>query len=518
MIRVAVQDLGVDGFNVHHNFESLCRCQHCRDWLWPRLQEEFTAQELAAAFGHVEPEEIDDLLSVQESCPADLRPRLSLAWERAAVHRRKAAFDEIFVDYGRCLNPDLLLAQWYHKYDFKPRDERSLLPSELWARDESYLWYSQGSQKGITYIDHGWLADMGLPARFLHAAAGGRSFIINKYDWSRWRLSIAEAAAHGGASLAVHWAAHGEDDRAGGVEERYRSRVFRYHAFLAERETLYRDARPYSELALVYPRRGEVAAEGGCTDALKRIGSLLEDDHYLFDIILDEQLTERGGDYDTLVVADVRRLSPAEVAFLRWWVEERDGRLVLAGANGTLREDGRQRGDAPFAAWASESDGPTRVGRGRVLSLPDGPWVATSVETRDGVQLKIYPRPGAEGFERRFLDDFEQLVESRWLVTDAPWYVRTRAWRSADGHRIILHWVNYRRVENLDDEVPIPSDPIHVELRLPAAAPADRVVWHDPEMDADRDLDFERDGCEIRFNVPALTVYGLAVVHLREGR
>ena len=516
MIRLAVEDLGVDGFNVHHNFEGLCRCEHCRAWLWPRLEEALSVDEMVAVYGADNEAEAGDLLTVRDGCDAELSGRVALLRERAAVERRKAAFDELFIDYGRSLNPELLLAQWYHKYNFKPRDERSLLQPGDWARDESYIWYSQGSQKGTTYLDHGWLADMGLPARFLHAAAGGRPFLINKYDWNRWRLSIAEAAAHGGAALAVHWAPHGEEDRATGAEERYRSRVYRYQRLLADHEDLYRAARPYSELAIVYPRRGEVAGVGGCTDALKRIGTLLEDAHYLFDMILDEQLTERGGDYDALILADVQRLSPAELAFLRWWVEERDGRLVLAGDNGSLREDGRPRSEAPFRDWQRDGDGPFRIGRGTVLCVPDGPWAPAKVRVGDGVEVNVYPRLHDDDFGRQLLDHLGGLVESRWLETDAPWYVRARAWRTAGGERISLHWVNYRRVENLDDEVPIPVDAFPATLRLPTGAVAEAVEWLDPEADKSRTLDHERYGSRIRFTVPELTVYGVAVVHLKK--
>ena len=46
---------------------------------------------------------------------------------------------------------------------------------------------------------------MGLPARFIYAAGGGKPFVINKYDSRRLRLSISEAAANHAAALAFHW-------------------------------------------------------------------------------------------------------------------------------------------------------------------------------------------------------------------------------------------------------------------------------------------------------------------------
>ncbi|HCL31644.1 MAG TPA: hypothetical protein DIC52_24845, partial [Candidatus Latescibacteria bacterium] len=516
MISKAILDLGVDGFNVHHGFENLCRCQHCRAWLWPRLSAVFSTDERVAAFGADTVEEAGDLLQLRQDCPASLRPRVSLEIERAAAHLRKATFDDLFVEYGRSLKSDLLLAQWYHKYNFKPRDERSLLPADLWSRDESYLWYSQGSQKGVTYFDHGWLADMGLPARFLHAAAAGRPFIINKYDWERWRLSIAEMAAHGGAGLAVHWAPHGEGDRNAGAEQRYRTRVYPYQRFLAEHEELFAGARPYSELAMLYPRRGEVAADSTATDALRRIGTLLENEHFLFDMVLDEQLSDRGAGYDALILADIRRMSPAEVAWMRWWVQERDGQVMLVGDNGTLREDGRRRSESPFAEWIAQANGNqvTRVGRGQVLAIGEGAWTPDRVEVKAGVEIDVYPMPGVDDFGRELIARIDELVEGRWLLTDAPWFVRVRAWRTEDRTRICLHWLNYRQVENLDDEVPLEQGPFDATLRLPISARAERLEWLDPEIQGSEELDFQRHGAQISFTVPQITIYGIAVVHL----
>jgi hypothetical protein len=517
MIRRAIE-LGLDGFNVHHGFENLCYYQHCHDWLVPRLSTVFSPEELCLAYGTETVDVEQDLLTLSEECPDPLRACVSLEIDRAAVHLRKDTFDELFVRYGRSLKPDLLLAQWYHKYNFKPRDERSLLPADLWSRDESYLWYSQGSQKGVTYFDHGWLADMGLPARFLYAAADGRPFIINKYDWQRWRLSIAEMAAHRGAGLAVHWALHGEDDRAKGTEDRYRHRVYPFQRFLADNEDLFKEATPYSELALVYPRRSEVAAEADATDALRRIGPLLENEHFLFDIILDEQLSDRGAGYEALILADVRRQSPAEVAFLRWWIEERDGRVLLAGDNGSRREDDRLRSESPYADWMAQAQiaETVRIGRGQVQVIDDGPWAAEKVAVKEGVELPVYPLPEDDDFGQSLVAQIDALLEERWLVTDAPCFVRVCAWRTADRSRICLHWINYRQVENLEDEVPLEQGPCAATLRLPIGTRAQRVEWLDPEEPKAKQLELQRDGSGIRFVVPKLVVCGIAVVHLNE--
>ncbi|MBI2504686.1 MAG: hypothetical protein HYW07_15810 [Candidatus Latescibacteria bacterium] len=268
--------LGVDGFMAHHNFTSFCRCSYCRARILPVLGEKFSDAELKTLYGSADLAQVEDLLAPLATCPAPLRQRWDLEVQRDVHLRRKELFDELFLDFARARKPDLLLSQWYHKYDFGPNDERSLLPTPLWARDEDYIWYSQGGHKGRSAIAKGYLADMGLPSRFTHAAGNGRPFIINKYDSRRLRLSIAEAAAHGGASLAYHLP---EISEAGIGRDEYYGPIIRYHRFLAERDALYHPARPYSQLALVYPRRAELEAEAESLDALKRLGRLLEDDH-----------------------------------------------------------------------------------------------------------------------------------------------------------------------------------------------------------------------------------------------
>ena len=164
MLSRAVE-VGVDGINLHHNFESLCACVYCRQYLTAWLGGRFDDGELTDLFGTADLGELE-AVTPREGIPPELKQRYALELQRAAHHRRKEAFDEIFIEHGRRLKPDLLLGQWYHKYDFGPSDERSLLPSDLWAREEDFIWYSQGAHKGMSSIRHGYLADMGLPARF----------------------------------------------------------------------------------------------------------------------------------------------------------------------------------------------------------------------------------------------------------------------------------------------------------------------------------------------------------------
>ena len=503
MIRRAIE-LGVDGFQVHHNFTSFCRCGHCRTWLQPAMAAAFSGEELRQLFGSAELEGVADLIEPQATASAALRARWSLQLNRWAQQRRKDAYDELYIAYGRSLKPDLLLSQWYHKYDFGPGDERSLLPRESWARDEDYIWYSQGPWKGISRVEQGYLTDTGLAARFIHAAGKGRPFICNKYDHRRLRLSIAEAAANHAAALAFHvpWAAAGGDQTA--IEE-YQSTTARYHGFLAEHDDLIHPADTWAQVGLVYPRRGELESEGDCLDVLKRLGRLLEDGHWAFDILLEEQLLERGGRYQVLVVPEIRRLSVEE----RQWLlafRQQGGLLVLAGRNGVLNPDNEPA--QPLAA-----DWPTALRQG-ILALPDGPWGAAEVELGPGMRSRTYPVPEQDAWGRRFLADLAALAGPSWFRTDAPWYVRVRTWRPQARPALVVHWVNYLQDEQAALEVPRPVGPLAAVCRVPEGFQVTGVEWRYPEMGAPAALPWVRSGADVCFTVPRVIHYGLSVIHL----
>lgn len=511
MVTKAIE-LGIDGFNVHHNFENFCRCYHCRDYVLEKLQEAFDSKDLPQIFGTRDLDEVSDLLTPCQECPADLQQRFQLTVNRATHLRRKEALDEIYITHGRSLKPDLLLAQWYHKYDFMPHDERSLLPSSLWAKDEDYIWYSQGGYKGMSAIEHGYLADMGLPARFIYAAGGGKPFVINKYDSRRLRLSIAEAAANHGAALAFHW---GHDENPNFALEDYYAPVIRYQRFLADHETLLHPAQPWAQIGLVYPRRAELEEEADCLEPLKRIGRLLEDRHLLFDIILDEQLLECAAKYHTLILPDVKRLSPEEGVHLKQFVEN-GGKLVVTGATGTYQLDGTPYPDGLLAYLGVQTDEiQAGIEPEQVYYIGEAEWGPDSVEVR-GAQLPVYPLIENDSFGQDFVKNLEALLAAADLQTDAPWFIRVRAWVPEEHAALVLHWVNYKQDEESDIETPQPVGPVRVDCKMPEGYVVDKVEWIYPEKQDSVLLPHERRGERIHFTIPSVIVYGLSVLHLRK--
>ena len=507
MVKKAIE-LGIDGFNVHHNFEYFCRCSYCQDYVRDKLQDAFDSSDLRQVFGRRDLAEVPDLLTPCRECPEDLGQRFQLTVNRATHLRRKEALDEIYIAHGRSLKPDLLLAQWYHKYDFMPHDERSLLPSTLWAKDEDYIWYSQGGYKGMSFIKHGYLADMGMPARFIYAAGGGKPFVINKYDFRRLRLSIAEAAANHAAALAYHW---GYDENPDFAVEDYYAPVIRYQRFLADHETLLHPAQPWAQIALVYPRRAELEDESDCLEPLKRIGRLLEDRHLLFDIILDEQLLDCAANYDTLILPDVKRLSPEEGTRLKQFVEQ-GGKLVFTGNTGKYQLDGQPYPEGLLADWALTDENRTEG----VCYVAGGQWEPNSVEVQTGVQLPVYPSLEDDSFGQGLLADLEDLLGELYLETDAPWFVRARAWLPEGHEALTLHWVNYRQDEEADIETPQPVGPVQVDCKVPVGYAVQKVEWLYPEKGDSVILHHETLGERIRFTIPSVIVYGLSVLHLQK--
>ena len=517
MVRKGIE-LGLDGFNATHHYESLCHCGHCSDYARRYLGARLTEEETEAIFGCADLEEVPDVFAPRADCPEELAQRLPLLLEQGSGLKRKESFDEVFIEYGRSLKPDLLLAQWYHKYDFRPHDERSLLPPESWARGEDYLWYSQGPSKAVSSLSQGYLADMGLPSRFMYAAGGGRPFVINKYDYKRWRIWAGEAMAHHGTALAFHAGPpRVQQEESGNVApEDFYGPVIRYQRFMLHHEELLHPADPWSQIALVYPRRAEMQAEMDCLDALKRIGQHLEDAHWLFDIILDEQLIERGGDYEALVLPEIQRLSAAEGERLEEFVRS-GGRLVFTGNSGRLDIDGSPHEEPLLQALrASPPAGSISGLTAGAMHIPDGPWAPETVPIKGIPQeMPIYPRLEEDPFGQRFLVELEELVGRPRLVTDAPWFVRVRAWHPQDVDAVVIHWINYRQDEEAAIEIPLPVGPLQAECEVPGGFRVERVEWHYPEMREPVLLDHEESGSTVRFAIPRLIVYGMSVLHLQ---
>lgn len=515
-------EVGLDGFNATHHYESFCRCSYCVEYARSYLCSRLSSEECVQLYASDRLEEVDPF-APSADCPQPLQKQLELLLAQGAALRRKESFDEVFATYGRSLKPGLLLAQWNHKYDFRPHDERSLLPGALWAKGEDYIWYSQGPNKWGSDLSRGYLADMGLPSRFIYAAGEGRPFVINKYDYRRWRIWAGEAMAHHGTAIAYHAGPprleQEEKDRV--APEDYYGPVIRYQRFMAEHEALLHPATPYSQVALVYPRRAELQAEMDCLDVLKRLGHLLENAHWLFDIILDEQVLARAGQYEALILPEIARLSEEEGLYIRNYVEA-GGSLVYTGATGCCNAEGIAykcsvlqdlQPEVPRGAFGAHG----AWGSGRVFYIERGPWQPERValEGTIGAEMPAYPVLESDPFGQQIVRELSTCVGPTWLSVDAPPCVRVRAWRVESGDALVIHWINYKQDEAAAIEVPIPVGPVAVQCTLPEGYTAERVEWRYPEMRAPQEVDFDVRAGRVLFTIERLIAYGMSVVYMR---
>jgi hypothetical protein len=296
---------GADGFIANYFYRHNCLCPHCVKGFKDHLRSRYSAEQLRERYGIANLEEHKFAEIVGWHDPKDSTPlrREMLRFSQMAT---KAAFDDVFLKYGRSLKPDLIVAQWNHLGDFSQisGDERCMLPAELWGRDEDYLWYSTGSAAYFTDLEKGILGEGTLQARYIHGAFDDKPFTLGKYESTRSRAAIAELAANGGAPMGLY---------ATFTEPQAREAFVRYYRFLRENDALYHANRPHAEVVLLYPRsrvhEGDVAA----VETFKQVGRQMLDDHVLFDVLPDDIATpERLKPYrHVLKAASPAKLPPA---------------------------------------------------------------------------------------------------------------------------------------------------------------------------------------------------------------
>lgn len=288
---------GVDGFIGNYLYRHNCLCEHCVEGFRRYLAGRFDPDELRERFG------IADLAGhrfaeiVGWHDPKDSTPlrREMLRFSQASIKR---AFDEVFLEHGRSLKPDLIAAQWDHLGDFDQisGDERCLLPADLWGRGEDYLWYSTGAAAFFTDLAAGVLGEATLQARYIRGAFDDRPYTLGKYESTRTRVAIAELAANGGAPMGFY--ARFRDPEA-------RRELVRYYGFLRDHDALYHANRPHAEVLLIYPRRRVHEADLDALQAFKRSGRLLLDRHVLFDVLPDDLATPgRSAAYREVVATE----------------------------------------------------------------------------------------------------------------------------------------------------------------------------------------------------------------------
>jgi len=281
-VRQGIQ-AGVDGFMVNYFYRHNCLCKHCQKKFRTYLGQRFTPKELKNNFQihNLQSHQFKEIVAWHN--PTETNP-FKLEQLRFSQMATKACFDEVFVKYGRSLKSDLIVGQWNHIGRFSQinSDERCLLPKELWAKDEDYLWYSTGGSAFYTDLNNGYLGEGTLLARYLRSASGGKPFTLGKYEGTRIRAAIAELAANGGVPMGFYTRF---------TDAQARKIITQYYRFLRLHRDIYLNNQSAARSILLYPRQAVHAGKVEPVKQFLKLGDSLLNRHVLFDVLPDDLAT-----------------------------------------------------------------------------------------------------------------------------------------------------------------------------------------------------------------------------------
>jgi len=489
MVRVAIEECDVDGFVTLYNYDYGCACEYCNSAFRKYLLERYSPEEISERFGieDLDKFRLDGTLArvpgwIDENSPHPVP--LQVESIRFAQISWKQAFDEAFIEYGRRLKPDLILGTWNHLgFLSVGSDERNVAPKELWGRGEQLFWYSTGGQAG-TVAD----GDAGvrmLNLKWIWEVSGHKLPVLGRYEGTRIRASIAEALANQGPGMGLNCTWNNPVGRKAFVD---------YFNFARKYDDYYHPVASFSEVALVFPRQSVQVGDAEPVDDFREIGQGLLDEHVLFDVLSDENISaERLSQYSAVILSNVRALSSEQCELLAKYVR-RGGLLIATGESSSMNLVGERLPisglrDVFKAPKTDESTQKHKSGEGWLLMLPVADQGAILDSLRDDI-------PGS-------ISEF-----------DAPWMVRVTAFSQPE--RLLLHLVNYNRDETggsgPDNEKPIAVTDIDVNLKLPAEADVKKVTLISPDNPQSYSLDWQQTEDRVTFRVPSVLVYGVVVV------
>jgi hypothetical protein len=351
----------------------------------------------------------------------------------------------------------------YRTEGINPFNERMLLPPEQWGQGEDYIWYSIGPPKSNLKQHNA--SDASLSAKYIYAMSKVKPFMTLKYDLVRVRLTLAEAWAHRSIGLAL--------DRRESQDV-----LASYYDFAHRYRDLYYPSESYAELGVLFPRRAMYRDDASFLTPLEHFARALLDDHGLFDVLIDQHLSDTNlSRYRAVLLPATAYLSPAERKQIDAY-RSAGGLIVVAGR--TLEQKQQVSPLAPRTAVAPNT--------------ADLPVLATFIREAVTRETSGPPLSGC----------------------DAPWMVQMTVWHQPHDHRILVHLVNYDRDEAVaDQENPRAAGPINVRLNLPPGARLVGARFVTPEEPDPRTLTTAYENGQALFRSPTFLVYGVAIVDYR---
>jgi len=481
MVKAGI-DAGFDGFMVQFPyFDGRCVCPSCQAKFKAFLAANYTKEELANEMGIPDlaahkftiigsPEKTTPSTPAKPESKEAMYPKLDLAARRFGAISIKDCFDDVFVNYGRTLKPDLVLSMWTHFRQFVTEDavnsdfnnyldERTLLPIERWGQGENYLWYSSPMYKSD--LKNGVLGDSALDGRVLRAMAGDRAFELLKYDYFRWRLVTAESLAQGGICFGA-W----EGGWSGGQDREQPNHLQSYYQFIRDNDKYLNPGQreSYADVAMIYPRQAILAGDATFFGPFRDIGRALLKAHVLFDVIIDQKMTDADLAKHKVVIVFPSQVTEAQRQLLSRYIKA-GGKVIVHDAHlvdGSLNLEG-------------------------------------DLSNREETARKI-----------------TGLAGITFSTFDAPWTVEVYADRQPKKNRVLVHLVNFNRDESQGNkELPLAAAPVKMDLRLPAKFKVSGVQFLTPEVKGAQKVKFTQQGDRVQLTTPGYLVYGLVVIQGR---
>jgi hypothetical protein len=227
-----------------------------------------------------------------------------------------------------------------------------------------------------------------------------------------------------------------------------------------------------------------------------------------WDLLFEEQI-DRIGKYAAVIVAGQECVSDAQVAALMAYVRG-GGTLIVVGNTGTYNEWRETRAKNPLLPARSE-------GKGRIVFIAE---VVRADKAVRATGANEDPEPGATAARGVHMNPPQWVLPKNAgeiykavvaavpaglsLTAEAPLTTVMELQRRAGSQEVIAHFINFETKKRLE------AFAVTVKKQFPA--PVKSVMCYSPEKDEPVKLEFaEADGV-VKFTVPEMGVYAMAVV------
>ncbi|UCH35585.1 MAG: beta-galactosidase trimerization domain-containing protein, partial [Armatimonadota bacterium] len=435
-------------------------------WLWGRahdyrkwMEQHYAPRELEKMFGSPDLSQ----WGVRTAEERALWSETKLFWAESIRHNLafiKQVGSEVRGDF-------YILPNWGAMLSFDATEFREEIAHdvETWAPAMDAMMYEEDGDAGR--VAHGFYVDHLLQQK-LALALGVAGTVMSSRGANEGADELAHAqalAAGGGAYIQL--------------TSRFPHIRARYRAFFDGNAELLAGLRSYAHVAIGCFFRELHMENHSHLRQVYQISRYLADQHVLFDLIVERQLTaDVLRDYDVLILPEARYLSDDGAAAVEEFAAS-GGLVVLTGESGCCDDAGKPRHENAFA----EPFAAARRGASGLRSSRDGRWVhavnvasligADNISREDALDFAMYSaaslnvpagRSAAAVYELDRMIGVDRYYDRARLI---PWIERGLGYRIrlADGRRaagvrfhayrgddlMLLHAVNYN--------VPVPDDP-----------------------------------------------------------